>query len=607
MTLNITIVSPSGIHQSADFRISRTEKDPNGNWIELEPNAPKIVALKYKNWHGFLTYCGIGLWRGKRTDQYAVEWIADLANWDATFRDVVERIREQGSTWIRDINSEFAEPFGHTFVLAGFEERVPIYATVSNVETLTGFVLPVRPGLVEDVRATKDTHLLITGIPNAVSQASRIRLRAVARTGVPTNVVRHELAEANRTASRSAEAKNGISPACLAYSIDMHGGGHGEVHGDIQGPLMPRTMFHGTDISSLPDPVRKLLAGGTFVQSADATTESSQADLQGRIECKPEFQENERYTVREIGALNDYTLSIQAINEKEWLVGQHNLPGAPFHAFVWAPDREIRDLGTFGGLFSHAFSVNDKNQVVGSAHVDHQVNHAFLWDESGGMRDLGTLGGIGSMARDINNREQVAGESFVEAAEPKHGAERAFFWSANDGMINIGKLFESWSRAFAINDHGVVVGWRQRGPVVCGFVWSQEHGPIDIVGPNGRHFYPCAINDRGLVIGEGFDAVGQRRTFAWTLDTGLKQLAAPDEFHPSDVDAEGNVLGNIHSRPWQQPGIYDMAEKKYFALPSAYSHQTSVKAMNQNGVIIGAAHSGSSRHNHPLIWRPTRR
>jgi hypothetical protein len=27
MTLNITVVSRSGIHQSADFRISRTEKD----------------------------------------------------------------------------------------------------------------------------------------------------------------------------------------------------------------------------------------------------------------------------------------------------------------------------------------------------------------------------------------------------------------------------------------------------------------------------------------------------------------------------------------------------------------------------------------------------
>jgi probable HAF family extracellular repeat protein len=213
------------------------------------------------------------------------------------------------------------------------------------------------------------------------------------------------------------------------------------------------------------------------------------------------------------------------------------------------------------------------------------------------------LGGIRSVARGINNRGQVVGESSVNAGEPKHDAERAFLWSANGGMTNLGESFESWSRAVAINDHGIVIGWRQRGPVVCGFVWSQERGAADIVGLNGRGFYPCAINDDGLVVGEGDDSAGRRRTFKWTSDDGLKQLAVPDEFHPSDIDTYGNVLGNIYSRPWQQPGIYDTVRKSYFDLPLAYNHQTSVKAINGNGVIIGEARTGSSKHQHPLIWR----
>jgi probable HAF family extracellular repeat protein len=604
MTLNITVVSSSGIHQSADFRISKTEKDANGNWVELQPNSTKIVPLQYQKWFGFVTYCGIGLWSGKSTDQYAVEWLADLAPTQPTFREVVERIRARGSHWLGGINRGRKEPFGHSFVVAGFEAGVPIYAIVSNIQSLTEYFRSLSNELRADVRATKDLHLLITGIREAVSEEAQSRLKAVVRSGAAPNVIRYEMAEVNRIASKSSEARNGISPACLAYSIDEHGAGHGEVHGDVQGPVMPRTVLGGIDISAMLAEVLKSNPGAKLVQTAYATTRSNQADLQEHIECKLQFKASELCAVEEIGAINEYWLSLQATNDNGWLVGHLRYPiDSPFHAFVGTPGREIRDLGTFGGPFSHAFSVNEKIQVVGSADVDHHVTHAFLWDESGGMRDLGTLGGIRSVARDINNREQVVGESFVNAGAPRHEYERAFLWSPDGGMINLGQSFESWSRAIGINDHGVVIGWRQRGHVVCGFLWSQERGATDILGLSGRGFYPSAINDDGLVVGEGDDNAGRRRAFTWTLDGGLKQLAVPDEFHPTDIDAYGNVLGNVYSQPWQQPGIYETVRGRYFELPAAYNHQTSVTAMNRNGMITGVAHTRSSKHSHPLIWR----
>lgn len=139
--------------------------------------------------------------------------------------------------------------------------------------------------------------------------------------------------------------------------------------------------------------------------------------------------------------------------------------------------------------------------------------------------------------------------------------------------------------------------------MVCGFIGSSEHRAVDIVQWNSQGFYPCAINNDGLVVGEGDDRDGKRRAFIWTLDGGLRQLAVPDEFHPSDIDAYGNVLGNIHSRPWQRPRIYDTVRERYLDLPLAYNHQTSVKAINQNGMIIGEAHGSSSKHQHSLIWR----
>ena len=112
MTLNITVVSPPGIHQSADFRISKTEKDTDGNWLELLPNASKSVALRYEKWFGFVAYFGIGLGRGKRTDQYVTEWLSKLTP-NRTFMDVAQTISASGSNWIRGINRHFPKPFRH--------------------------------------------------------------------------------------------------------------------------------------------------------------------------------------------------------------------------------------------------------------------------------------------------------------------------------------------------------------------------------------------------------------------------------------------------------------------------------------------------------------
>lgn len=603
MTLNITIIGPERIHQSADFRISKTERDADGNWIELQPNSAKIVRLHYEKWFGLMTYCGIGLWNGKRTDQHAVEWLADLAP-NPSFRAVVERIRVRGSSWIGGINRGRPEPFSHSFAIAGFEDGVPIYAIVSNAQSLTEDFPSLSPELLSEVRVTKDLHLLITGIRGAVAEQSQERLRAIVRSGAPANVIRHEMAEVNRIASESEAARNGISPACLAHSMDKYGAGQGEVHGEVPGPLMPQTVLRGVDMGKIMAEILKKIPGARLVQSAYATTQSSQEELREDSECELHVTENESTALEKIETKNDTCLFPQDINDREWIVGHGFFPfGTPLHAFVMNPAREIKDLGTFGGPSSHAVSVNAQNQVVGSAQLDHQVRHAFLWDESAGMRDLGTLGGTQSTASCINDSGHVVGASSVNAGTANQENQRAFLWSAADGMLNLGSSFESWSEATAINVQGIVIGRRQRGPVICGFAWSRERGVSDIVGPDGRPFYPCAINDDSVVVGEGDDSGGIRRTFLWTWDGGLRQLGAPDDFHPSDIDAHGNVIGNIHSHPWQQPGVYDTRTDKYANLPIAYKHQTSVKAINQNGVIIGEAHGASAKHVHPLIWR----
>ena len=361
MTLNITIVSPAGIHQSADFRISKTDKDENDNWIELQPNSSKIVSLLYQKWFGFMTYCGIGLWNGKRTDEYAVEWLAETTAKDPSFRDVVERVRDRGSNWLNGINRGRKSPFSHSFVLAGYEDGLPIYAVVSNAQSLTNRFPALSTQLVSEIRATKDLHLLITGIPEAVSETSQLRLKYVVRSGAAPNVVRYEMAEVNRIASECRESKNGISPGCFWFSINSAGAGHGELYGEVAGPVMPRSVFGGVDMGKMLTDVLSKIPNAKLVQAAYATSQSNRQDVEENIECHLEFNKVQTSTVEEIVPIKHHVLSPQAVNDDGWIVG-HLIN--PFNAFLYIPEHDMRVLGTFGGPFSHAFAINEKNKSL---------------------------------------------------------------------------------------------------------------------------------------------------------------------------------------------------------------------------------------------------
>lgn len=78
--------------------------------------------------------------------------------------------------------------------------------------------------------------------------------------------------------------------------------------------------------------------------------------------------------------------------------------------------RQMIDLGTFGGKNSSANGINDSGQVVGQADTSSGASHAFTADRSGTKIDLGTLGGKNSAATAINASGQVVGYSNVAPA-----------------------------------------------------------------------------------------------------------------------------------------------------------------------------------------------
>jgi probable HAF family extracellular repeat protein len=459
-------------------------------------------------------------------------------------------------------------------------------------------------------KAKNGIHVFVTGIRDAVPDATERKLKTLVRNDSDPNVIRYQLAIANREAARSPKSLNGIGGACLTYSLDVHGGGHSELHGDVAGPVVPRTVGSGIDISKVLAAIPGLKGTPTIVQSAFVTSESNAATLKERIDCKLEFNpasgaagSGERATVEDIGAINEYHVSLHGLERGGRFVGQLRTPPSALPQAFVVSDSTIIGLGTFGGPFSNAFAINARGQAVGAAHLNETASHAFVWSESEGLLDLGTLGGRDSTARAINDNGQVVGDSFIGSGDPKHENQRTFLWTESHEMINLGPQVDGWSRAVGINAQGAVLVSRLFNGVYGAAVWSPEFGTINIPGQKGKPFYPCAINDSGLVVGEGEDPSGRRRAFSWTHDVGLKQLNVPDDFRPSDVDEAGNILGNLNSKPWNRPFLYRSVAGGGFRLPFAENHNTSVKSISDAGMVIGAASTGSWKHSHPLVWR----
>jgi probable HAF family extracellular repeat protein len=113
----------------------------------------------------------------------------------------------------------------------------------------------------------------------------------------------------------------------------------------------------------------------------------------------------------------------------------------------------LTDIGTLGGRDSGANAINDLGQVVGNADDSSGVNHAFLY--SGGS--MSALSGGSSMQADgINNSGTIVGSMFVTT--PDNTYIHAYSLSGG-ALTDLGTLsYGDGSRAFAVNNHGDVVG-----------------------------------------------------------------------------------------------------------------------------------------------------
>ncbi|MEM1167754.1 MAG: DUF3466 family protein [Cyanobacteria bacterium P01_H01_bin.35] len=159
-----------------------------------------------------------------------------------------------------------------------------------------------------------------------------------------------------------------------------------------------------------------------------------------------------------------------SINNSGEVVGYSLSSDFILKAFVWKSDKGTQELPGFLGS-----DINISGQVVGFYAVPEDNNRAFLWDGSNKFQDLSTISGnvnlqfFDSEANSINNSGLIVGYSDrIIDADRELWVRKAFIWDSVNQMQDLNDLTytaDDWilREARAINNHGQIVGWGNKG------------------------------------------------------------------------------------------------------------------------------------------------
>ena len=177
----------------------------------------------------------------------------------------------------------------------------------------------------------------------------------------------------------------------------------------------------------------------------------------------------------------------------------------------------MRNLGSLGGTFGGANAINNREQVVGNSNLPGDTTtHPFLW-ERGKMKDLGVLGGTHGTAEWLNEVGDVIGYSTTAGDETIH----AFRWR-HGSMTDLETVNgDNASNAFGINIRGQIVGqsWFWDGQQVTkshAFLWQRGGPMVDLntlvpIDSNLNLFEADFITDRGEIVAVGFTPTATKR------------------------------------------------------------------------------------------------
>jgi probable HAF family extracellular repeat protein len=207
------------------------------------------------------------------------------------------------------------------------------------------------------------------------------------------------------------------------------------------------------------------------------------------------------------------------INNRDEIVGFYNdEQGATTSGFLRTRKGTFIDVAVPGALVTGPFRINDRRQVVGIYSDAGGVVHGFLW-KGGKFTTIDVPGATATLVLGIDNRGQTVG-SYVDADGRYHG--------------------------FLRGRHGDVT------------TLPEAPGADPAMGGT----QPASINDRGQIVGLGYDSRGGSRAFL--LEQGRFRLldGAADATYTRalDINNRGRFVGDYGTRP---PGPVGASARRF--------------------------------------------
>jgi hypothetical protein len=600
MTLNITLVTPVRIYQSADFLLYNTATQQ-----VVSETSTKLIELQHKEFFGFVTYTGVGSFRDRSTAEYVLDWLKTRQG--LSIGDVAKILAKQGTRWIEQIERVYGKRYKHTFVVAGYSAGQPAVAVVSNFED--GINQPAEDPrnrlstvLLKPIRRSK---ALVTGIKEAVTRERRRNLERLSdRYPNEPARIRQAMSAVNGAAAQSRVAGRRISADCTVASIEATG--RGFQHIDETSNVTAYFVMEGFVSRDLFDMLKKqgIIDGPARVKGRTSARSQSSQDV-SILSCIPVIAPPEgapEYEVVILPADDSLTSTARSISDEQYVLGAINEatnPSAHIYS-VWDNELNLKKLGYYS-LSSIGCEIVDQRHFACTLLADDLQSSRAARFRNEEVTDLGTFRGLDSGVHAMNRSGEIAGWVCTDPKERSQRDYRPARWSADNTMTVLTDNADwDWGYAIDINTVGTCLLFLYSGPRVLVRRWHSD-GIVEDASPASGRVIPLAINDRGTILAFSYDSNGQ--PVAGHCDSGNTwlQLGTPPGFLPRVMNNAGVVAGSVmhegFHRPWILSTSGDLAMPSYLRY-----HGCTPLAINETDVLVG---EGTVDHgSHALTWRP---
>lgn len=605
MTLNITVLTPAAIYQSADFRLT----DPRDASFVKDDSA-KTVVLRYMAWSGFVTYTGIGSWNGVNLSEMVVDWLTGIHA--PSMAEVAAIIEREGTNLIKELKRRNRVLFPHTFTLAGFEDNLTRAFVISNFEDCYGRMRRTEDRLTTtmvELTAGSNAIVIVTGRPNAIPNSDKRILRELAaRNPLDGGLIRRKMQELNAKGATSPESENSVSQDCAVISFRFDG------FGVLQpsqtpgvGPKQIPIMFSGINQQKfIADAMAKSGLDMSKAQMVNATFVSTHApgpagSLQST--CRFPVQRTDSsggYEIQEIIGSDFEPMFAYDINDVGDIVGtgrdEQKIPWTTQVPWVMQGNQVTR-LNYVGS----AWAINDNGLIIATPAGDPNQNLALY--ANGSIialpiygADVASVGGTRSSGGVINRDGIIAGSVCTQTG---HNMRAAVFQEAQPPKVLTDLDAQFGTRAVDINDQGQVLVLASFGAAdVRAVLWNLGDDTWSYVGGDAANISPVAVTNRGLVLGVTSD--GTSRAMTCEQNGEWQLLGTGDGWSPQAINDVGDVVGFVTKGGLFQPWLR-MASGEQILLPTLTGHNTDPKAINNAGVVVGTAHADHG--GHAVMWR----